>query len=391
MVYTRSKQPVSLEQAMSLRSRLSDLERRYLVAAAEQRDGGDSIDTLLSQGTIGVAAPEGSIAALAAPNSDNPLAVQFASLPRESDLQMAARLSQAELGTERGLGLLRDMGVKANEVPKPAEGMAGLLGYHPNLRDQSITGGMRNLDQALLGSCPANTSLISASFAAGNDTFRNIQALSAQRQAQHVEFPALSSQSALSDFHTHLRDLDQQQQQLASLSNSNAGSTLAAMQLRERTMAARFSQATGGFPLPAQSFQTDVQPSITSSGLGGNRQHTLPTAGGRGFPTGNTGNDASSWNPIVQHSLDLDRFVLQAPQDDATYFRQRLLPGVSSLPIPLAGANNRGATARQSLTSQDLVNLQLQMSLNAGGLSELFKRRLQENELQEARAFKRQR
>ncbi|CAB9523844.1 expressed unknown protein [Seminavis robusta] len=375
MVYQRSKDPFTLQQAMLLRARLSELERRYLSAAAEQREGGESIDALLSQEKLSGLPSEGSFSAFATPAAGLFSAVPRSSFTRDSDLRTTARLPQ-------GLGLLGGSGGLGSEAHK-SDDVARLLGAQTSLRQLNVPGGLRNLD-ATNNANP--TSLISAGLAAGNDALRNIQAL--RQPQQQADFPALSSShSILGDFHAQLREMDQQQQLASSLSNANAASTLAAMQFRERALSAQLSQATstnlGGVQMGTQGLGADVLPS-----LGLNASHQLPRLSSAGGQTANS-NEASSLNhpSVQQHNLDvnLNRFVLQAPQDDATYFRQRLLPGVSALTNSLSSVSQSGG-----LTSQDL--LQLRASANAGGLSELMKRKLQENELQDsARAFKRQR
>lgn len=348
MVYQKSKHPISLQASMLLRARLSELERRYLEAAREQREGHDSIDALLRQESSNehqeIHNKEPSAIATAA---------AFASISSDDRGSPARGLFEANLSS--GLGGLGAGSKFQLESTRHSGEMTRLFG--DQVRNSMASASLSGIGSSLLDSPPNNTSLVSARLADGSDTYKILS----QRYLPRAEFPRHLPQSSHSDFHSPLGELERQQT-LASLSSSDAASTIAAMELRERMLATRFPQvpATGNLSLGSRASQ-GVLPGMRPAGL--NRERTSPRF------------DSIA---SAKHDLDLNRFVLQAPQDEATYFRQRLLPGVSlqnTSEMKLgasASLRNAGFSAflgEQSANMGDLskyMNLQLEGTGNQG-------------------------
>ena len=330
LTYKKAKDPLSLQAAMLLRARLSELERRYLAAAEERDEGGQmpehtSVAELLQQamptGTAGLP-PSMSLAlpSALAHQDTGPTAARHGGLlnnvPRDNNTlssmaglgglgslggaggqhagQLGGQLggSSFDSGTRKELAFLKDI-ERVQQRQNLFSNGAGNGGLAANLLQQH--------EQS------ATTSLLSAASASGNEAFRNMNDFMSSRE---------NMQNIANNYQNQLnltRELEQQQQQLlSSLSNgTNPSSALAALQQQRGRNRASFSNGSGLDDASRASFPNlPLQRSEGLSGLINSNDDTLPSSS--------------------QHSLDFKRFVLQAPQDDASYFRQRLLPGMSS-------------------------------------------------------------
>lgn len=254
LTYQKSKQPMTMEQAVALRARLSELERRYLASAAAQ-EGNSS-----SEGAVNVGAQ----------------LVEYPSFSRKMPSSAAAQAL--------GDGLMTD---------RRNSGLAGSLGFGLGSQDQGFDISrfnqqsrneldmaealLRNRESSLVNQSGFNSSLLGGGFAQG-DNFRNMNQAhllgSSQFTGSNQLPPGLSMQG-------------------------NDPTSAFAMQLRERSWANSLAQLSRN------------------------------SAGGLQIPQ-TTGTDHGDPGGLAQHNMDLNRYVLQSPQDDNTYFQQRLLPSVNA-------------------------------------------------------------
>ena len=315
LTYKTAKDALSLQAAMLLRARLSELERRYLAAAEERDEGGQmqdhtSIDELLQQamptGTAGL--PASGSMSLALPSS---LAHQgtgstaashgdlFNNVPQDNPLSSMSGLGElgslggqlaGQLGDQE-LAFLKDMerARQRQSLISNSAGNSGLSANRFQQHEQKTT----------------TTSLLSAGLASGNEAFCNMNNFMSSRENRQNIAANYQNQVNLS------RELEQQQL-LSSLSNgTNTSLALAALQQHRDRNRASFSNGSSLDEASRAAFPNlPLQSSRELLGSINNNDATLPSSS--------------------QHSIDFNRFVLQAPQDDATYFRQRLLPGMSS-------------------------------------------------------------
>jgi len=251
----------------------------------------------------------------------------------------------------------------------------------------------------------------------GSDVYRNLSSFSSQSQQQLPQgsglsaaaagFGSLGAPSLSAAYEARLRDMErqqsallqlreleqqqrQQQELLSSLSSSSGGgglggsssshptSSLIALreqqQLRDQQQqAASFSATLGLGHHFASSLSCTTNTGRTAADLVGRSA----SIGGGNYHQHHHQQEVL---PSVQHNMDANRFVLQAPQDDTSYFQQRLLPGVSSTTTtggssalaPAAGLSSHGglhhAFARANASSPSSAAAMMR-SIGGGGLT----------------------
>jgi hypothetical protein len=378
---------------MQLRARLSELERRYLAAAAAQDDNPVSNDLAHAQqgqgpASLGAqaedeqkpAATPGGVGLEAMinglPATGGGGGMTGFEQPMSPDKRTTERQVQSGLGNSTGglssmglggLGLGNNQGRSDLDINNMAEAF---------LRNSRDTSSLLNTNSF------HNPSLLSAGLTSGNEAFRNINPahLLSNTGSGPIGGPGGLSNNFLAEYQNQLAREEQQQQQaqqqaqqqqqqqqhqFASSLSADPSSALA-MQLRERSLANSLAQlsrtATCGLPLaPAEQR-----------------------------------NEAAMYGSSAQHNVDLNRFVLQAPQDDSTYFQQRLLPGMSGGSASL-GAQTYGPYGITSVATQ--AGAPAPTTVMAGGgetgrrgnsIADYLKRHLQGKDDGDSRPAKRQ-
>ena len=335
LTYQRSKQPISLEQATAIRARLSELERRYLAASAAQEgkpgsssEGGATSAQQPSPGTATAFAGGGHHHHHHQQQQERGGASAF--VPAAGGLQGRPATDRRNSGL--GLGLLKT---------QDQQGGGGNLDLSRFQQQQSrndldmAEALMRNRDSSLnFNPSNFNPSLLSAA-AGGNNLPGNANSFLSNNQlgsggSAYQQLPqGLSMQTMLSEYQSHLRDKEQQQhhqqhhhqQQQHQQQQQQQQQHLEVLKMQQQQQ-----QQNASDPASALAMQLRERSFVNSIAQ-------LSRSGSGGYQMTNNSNNAEYMDAnaaLAHHNLDLNRYVLQSPQDDTTYFQQRLLPSMSA-------------------------------------------------------------